>query len=287
VTLLVTVGALDAGPVGGLRALTAGVAELVAVAALDLGHVAGLRALLRDVAFLVAITADHDTLLLALLGAVTFLAAVAADIWLAVRAFVAEVSHLGTVLAFHVVHVARLRAFLGHVTLVTAVATATTTTLLRRLLAVTSTMTRLVAVDAHLDRLLDFTLLLLASGGGVARLLAVAADGDEAVHREASLTETVDVVLGSGRPPLGEDGALRLGGPLDRDGVFLVRLALEVDEGPVDSDVLLPGDEVGVELISTESLLKILKGGRADGLGVDKECLLMPVSMSSSKWYSR
>jgi hypothetical protein len=275
VALLVAVRALDARPVGGLRALAAGVAELVAVTALDLGHVARLGALLGDVALLVAVTANHDTLLLALLRAVTLLATVAADVRLTVRAVVAKVAHLGAVLALHVVHVARLGALLGHVTLVAAVAAATATTLLGRLLAVASTVTRLVAVDAHLDGLLHLALLLLASGGGVTRLLAVTADGDEAVHGEASLTKTVDVVLGSGRPSLGEDGALRLGRPLDGHGILLVGLALEVDESPVDGDVLLPGDEMGVEVVPAESLLEVLKGGSADGLGVDEEGLLV------------
>lgn len=81
-----TVGALDTGPVGRLRATTAGVAELVAVTALNLGHGFWLRTLLRDVAFLVAIAAGHDTLLVALLSAMTFLTAVAAGFRLAVRA---------------------------------------------------------------------------------------------------------------------------------------------------------------------------------------------------------
>jgi hypothetical protein len=275
VALLVAVRALDARPVGGLRALAAGVAELVAVTALDLGHVARLGALLGDVALLVAVTANHDTLLLALLRAVTLLATVAADVRLTVRAVVAEVAHLGAVLALDIVHVTRLGALLGHVTLVAAVAAATATTLLGGLLAVASTVTRLVAVDAHLDLLLDLALLLLASGSGVTRLLAVAADGDEAVHGETSLTKTVDVVFGGGRPSLGEDGALGLGGPLDGHRVLLVGLSLKVDESPVDGDVLLPGDEVGVEVVSTESLLEVLQGSGADGLGVDEEGLLM------------
>ena len=274
-TLLVAVGALNTRPVSRLGALATGVAELVAIAALDLGHVARLRALLGDVALLVAVTADHDTLLLALLGAVTFLATVAADVRLAIRAVVAEVTHLVTVLALDVVHVARLGALLGHVALVTAVATSAATTLLHRLLAVASTVTGLIAVDAHLDSLLDLALLLLAVGGHVARLFAVAADGDEAVHREAGLAKTVDVVLGGGRPSLGEDGALRLVGPLDGDSVLLVRLALEVDKGPVDSDVLLPGDQVSVELVAAESLLDVLEGGSTNGLGVDEESLSM------------
>jgi hypothetical protein len=260
------------------------VTELVAVAALDLGHVAGLRALLGDVALLVAVTADHDTLLLTLLGAVTLLTTVTADVGLAVRAVMAEVAHLGTVLALDIVHVAGLGALLRHVAFVAAVAAATATTLLERLLAVASTVTRLVAVDAHLNGLLDLTLLLLAPGGGVTWLLAVAADGDEAVHGETSLTETVDVVFGGGGPSLGEDGALGLGGPLDGHGVLLVGLALKVDKGPVDGDVLLLGDEVCVEVVSTESLLEVLEGGGADGLGVVEESLRISVSVSSSKW---
>jgi hypothetical protein len=275
VTLLLAVGALNAGPVSRLGALATGVAELVAVAALDLGHVARLRALLGDVAFLVAVTADHHTLLLALLGAVAFLAAVAADVGLAVRAVVAEVAHLVAVLAFDVVHVARLGAFLGHVTLVAAVATSAATTLLGRLLAVAGTVARLVAVDAHLDRLLDLALLLLAVGSRVTWLLAVAADGDEAVHREASLTKTIDVVLGGGGPSLGEDGTLWLSGPLDGDSVLLVWLALEVDKSPVDSDILLPGDQVCVELVAAEGLLDVLKISSTNGLGVDEEGLSM------------
>jgi len=284
VTLLVTVGTLNTGPVSGLGTLTAGVTELVAVAALDLGHVARLRALLGNVALLVAVTAGDDALFFALLGPVTLLATVAADVRLAVRAIVAEVAHLVTVLAFDVVHVARLRAFLGHVTFLAAVATAATTTLLRWLLAVTSTVAGLVTVDAHLDRLLDLTLLLLAVGCSVARLLAVATDGNEAVHWEASLTKAVDVLLWGGRPPLGEDGTLRLGGPLDGDSVLLIRLALEVDQSPVYGDVLLPGDQVGVELVAAEGLLEVLQGRGTNSLGIDEEGLWMSVNASSSIW---
>jgi hypothetical protein len=258
-------------------------AELVTVTALDLGHVARLRTFLGDVTFLVAVAAGDDTLVLALSGAVTFLAAVAANVRLAIRTVVAEVTHLVAVLALDVVHVARLGAFLGYVTLLAAVATSATATLLRRLLAVAGTVSDLITVDAHLDSLLHLALLLLTSGCGVTRLLAVAADGDEAVHRETSLTETVDVLLGGGRPSLGEDGALRLSGPLDGDGVLLVRLALEVDECPVHGDVLLPGDQVGVELVAAESLLEVLEIGGANSLGVDEERLSKSVSMSLSK----
>jgi hypothetical protein len=74
---------------------------------------------------------------LALLGAVTFLATVAADVGLAVRAVLAEVTHLGTILALHVVHVARLSALLRHVAFI-----AIATTLLQRLLTVSLARTK-------------------------------------------------------------------------------------------------------------------------------------------------
>ena len=259
-------------------------AELVAVAALYLGHVARLRALLGHVALLVAVAAGNDALLIALLGTMAFLTAVAADVGLAVGAVAREVSHLAAVLAFNIVHVGGLGALLRHVALFATVATTAAATLLQRLLAVASTMTNLVAVDALLDDLLRLPLLLLTVGSGVANLFAVLADDDEAVHGEASLTETVDVVFGRGGPSLGEDGTLGLGRPLDGHGVLLVGLALKVDKGPVDGDMLLLGDEVGVEVVSTESLLEVLEGGGADGLGVVEESLRISVSVSSSKW---
>lgn len=283
VALLVAVGALHTRPVGRLGAVTTGVTELVAVAALHLGHVAWLRTLLGDVTLLVAVAAGHDALLVALLRTMALLAAVAADVRLAVRAVAREVTHLAAVLALNIIHVGWLGALLGHMTILATVA-ATTATLLRWLLAVASTVTDFVAVDALLDDLLGLALLLLAVGPGVANLVAVLADDDEAVHREASLTESVDVLLRSLRPALGEDGTPRLGGPLDADGVLLVGLALEVDESPVDSNLLLLSDQVGVELLAAEGLLQILKGSVANRLGIGEECLKVSMLVRES-WH--
>jgi hypothetical protein len=272
VAFLVAVGALNTRPVSGLRAVTAGVAELVAVAALDLCHVARLRALLGNVTLLVAVAASNDTLLLALLGTVSFLTAVAADVRFTIGAVAGEVAHLAAVLALHVVHVNWLRAFLGHVA-VSAAVTATTTALLERLLAVAGTVTDLVAVDALLNLDLGLALLLLALRGGVADFVAVPADGNEAVHRESGLTKTVDVLLRAARPASGEGNTSRLGRPLDGDGVLLIRLALEIDKGPVDCDLLLLSDEVSVEFLTAEGLLEILQRDSADGLGIGEESL--------------
>ena len=192
------VGTLDTRPVSRFRAIAAGVAELIAVTALDLGHVARLRAFLRDVTLLVAVAAGHNALLLALLSTVTFLTAVTAKIGLAVRAAAREVAHLAAVLALNIIHVGRLRAFLRHVALFAAVATTSATTLLQRLLAVTSTVTNFVAVDTLLDDLVfRLTLFLLTLGPGVTNFFAVGADDDEAIHGEAGLTKAVDVFLGT------------------------------------------------------------------------------------------
>jgi hypothetical protein len=169
------------------------------------------------------------------------------------------------------------------VTILATVA-ATTATLLRWLLAVASTVTDLVAVDALLDDLLGLALLLLAVGSGVAHLVAVLADDDEAVHGEASLTESVDVLLRSLGPALSEDGTPRLGRPLDADGVFLVGLTLEVDESPVDSNFLLLGNQVGVELLATEGLLEILEGSVADGFCIGEEGLKVSMLVCES-WH--
>jgi hypothetical protein len=275
------VGALHAGPVGRLVTITASVAELVAVTALDLSHVLRLRALLRHVALLVAVAAGHDALLVTLLSAVAFLTAVAANIRLAVRAVAREVAHLAAVLALHVIHVRRLGALLRHVAVLTTVAT-TAATLLRRLLAVASTMSDLVAVDALLNDLLGLTLLLLTVGSGVADLFAVLADDDEAVHGEASLTKAVDVRLRILGPALSEDSTPRLSGPLDGHGVLLISLTLKVDESPVDGNLLLLCDQVGVELFATEGLLEVLQGSVANRLGVGEECLQIFLSACES-----
>jgi hypothetical protein len=272
VTLLVAVRALNTRPVSGLGAVTTGVAELVAVAALNLGHVTRLWALFGNVALLVAVAAGDDTLLLALLGTVTFLATVTADVRLTIGAVAGEVTHLTAVLALHVVHVDRLGALLGHVA-VSAAVTAATAALLERLLAVAGTVTDLVAVDTLLNLDLRFALLLLALGGGVADFVAVSADGNEAVHREPSLTKTVDVLLRAARPASSEGGTSRLGRPLDGDGELLIRLALEIDEGPVDCDLLLLSDKVSVEFLTAEGLLEILQRDSADGLGIGEESL--------------
>lgn len=267
------VGALHARPVGRLGTVAASMTELVAVAALYLGHVARLRTLLRHVALLVAVAAGHHALLIALLSTVTLLTTIAADVWLTVRAVAGEVAHLTAVLALDIVHVGWLRALLRHVALFATVTATTAATLLQRLLAVASTVTNLVAVDALLDDLLRLPLLLLAGGSGVANLFAVLADDHEAVHGEASLTEAVDVLLGSLRPAFGEDGTPRPGGPLDGDGVLLVGLALKVDESPVDGDLLLLSDQVCVEFLATEGLLEVLEGSVANRLGIGEECL--------------
>jgi hypothetical protein len=272
VALLVTVGALDARPVSRLGTVTASVAELVAVAALDLGHVARLRTLLGNVTLLVAVAASDDTLLLALLSTVAFLAAVAADVRLTVGTVTGEVAHLVAVLALDVVHVNRLRALLGHVTVLATVAAAAAA-LLDWLLAVAGTVTDLITVDTLLDLDLRLPLLLLTLGCSVADFVAVPADSDKAIHGETSLTEAVDVLLRAAWPPNGEGGTSRLGRPLERNGVLLVRLALEVDEGPVNSNLLLLGDKVSVEFLTAEGLLKILKRDGADGLGVGEESL--------------
>jgi hypothetical protein len=279
----VAVGALDTGPVGRLGAVTASVTELIAVAALHLGHVAWLWTLLRDVTLLVAVAASHDALLIALLCTMALLAAVAADVGLAVRAVAGEVTHLAAVFALNIIHVGWLGALLGHVTILATVA-ATTTTLLRRLLAVASTVTDLVAVDALLDDLLWLALLLLAVGSSVANLVAVLADDDEAIHGEASLTETVDVLLRSLGPALSEDGTPRLSGPLDADGVLLIGLALKVDESPVDGNLLLLGDQVGVELLAAKCLLEVLEGSVANRLGIGEECLKVSILVCGS-WH--
>ena len=114
---------------------------------------------------------------------------------------------------------------------------------------------------------------MLAVGPGVADLVAVLAHDDEAIHREASVTETVDVLLRTLGPAFGELGTPRLGGPLDRDGVLLVGLALQVDESPVDGNLLLLSDQVSVEVLAAEGLLEILKGGVANRFGIGEERL--------------
>ena len=182
---------------------------------------------------------------------------------------------MAAVLALDVVHVGRLRALLRHVAVLATVATASAT-LLQRLLAVASTVTNLVAVDALLNDLLGLALLLLAVGMGVANLVAVLADDNEAVHREASLTETVDVLLRALGPAFGELGTPRLGRPLDGDGVLLISFALKVDESPVDGNLLLLGDQVSVELFTAEGLLEVLQGSVTNRLGIGEERLESP-----------
>jgi hypothetical protein len=118
----------------------------------------------------------------------------------------------------------------------------------------------------------------------VANLVAVLADDDEAIHGEASLTETVDVLLRSLGPALSEDGTPRLSGPLDADGVLLIGLALKVDESPVDGNLLLLGDQVGVELLAAKCLLEVLEGSVANRLGIGEECLKVSILVCGS-WH--
>lgn len=62
-------------------------------------------------------------------------------------------------------------------------------------------------------------------------LIAVGTLLYHAIHDEARLSKTLDVLLGSGRPALRELRATRLRRELDADCELLIDLALQIDDG--------------------------------------------------------
>jgi hypothetical protein len=116
----------------------------------------------------------------------------------------------------------------------------------------------------------------------VANLLAVGAVGLQAVHGEASILQTLKVLLSTLGPAFSEDGTARLESLLERDLVLLVSVALEVDVGvDLGRNGLLLGDEVVLEVGLAEALLKLDKGELRSELAVGPEGLNEVVNVAS------
>lgn len=86
--------------------------------------------------------------------------------------------------------------------------------------------------------------------------------------------ETSDVLLGRRWPSLRERGTSRLRRPLEGDDELLAILTLKVDDSMRVRDLLLLGDEVGVELGIAESALQLGKRNFWERLRVLDEALL-------------
>ena len=110
----------------------------------------------------------------------------------------------------------------------------------------------------------------------VSELTTVAAERNTAVLDVAARSKALDVlgwVLG---PTLSHLRTTRLGGELDGEDVFAVRVADEVNDGHVGGDLLLLGDEKDAETVLTESLLdgrkaELIHGGTSVGTEADTE----------------
>jgi hypothetical protein len=158
--------------------------------------------------------------------------------------------------------------------LATVLALTTATTDSARFGAITNVVAFVVAVRAGNLGLLDHLLLFGAVLHGVTNLLAVGAVGLQAVHGEASILQTLEVLLVALGPAIGENGAARLESLLEGDLVLLVGIALEVDVGvDLGRNGLLLGNEVVLEVGLTEALLKLNEGELRGELTVQPEGL--------------
>ena len=143
-----------------------------------------------------------------------------------------------------------------------------------RLRAVADVVAFVVAVGASNLGLLHHLLLLGAELHAVTNLLAVGAVRLQAVHGEASIVQTLKVLLRALGPAFGEDGATRLESLLEGDLVLFVSVALEVNVGvDLGRDSLLLGNEVVLEVGLAEALLKLDEGKLRGELAVDPESL--------------
>jgi len=177
------------------------------------------------------------------------------------RAVLDEVTLLATVLAFDIAAAATGSA---------------------RLRAVADVVALVVAVGAGNLGLLDDLLFFGAGLHGVTDLLAVRAVWLQAVHGEASIVQTLKVLLRALGPAFGKDGATRLKTLLEGDLILLVSVALEVDVGvDLRRDSLLLGNEVVLEAGLAEALLKLKDGELRGELGVDPEGLDEVVGIAS------
>lgn len=91
-------------------------------------------------------------------------------------------------------------------------------------------------------------------------LVAVATLLHHAVHHEASLRQTGEVLLRGRRPAFSELGTTRLGAELYADDEALVNLSLEIDDGVRVGDLLLLGDEMRVHAVTAEGILQDVEG---------------------------
>lgn len=158
----------------------------------------------------------------------------------------------------------------------------TATTNSTRLRAVANVVAFVVAVGASNLGFIHHLLLLGAELHAVTNLFAVGAVGLQAVHGEASIVQTLEVLLGALGPAFGKDGATRLESLLEGDLILLVSIALEVDVGvDLGRDSLLLGNEVVLEVGFAEALLKLDEGELRGELAVDPEGLNKVVDIAS------
>lgn len=101
-----------------------------------------------------------------------------------------------------------------------------------------------------------------------------------AVKDEAGLRETSHILLLRLWPALRKSGAARLVGELDRDGVLLIDLALEIDDGMGVRDLLLLGDEVGVHASLAEDFFKLYEGKLGVSFPIGEDALQSGTSQS-------
>jgi hypothetical protein len=132
-----------------------------------------------------------------------------------------------------------------------------TTWLPALVLAVTDTMAFFTAEEASDDRLNRSHLLIRTSASGVTKFAAVVAFWHTAVKRNAGVSKTSEILCGGFRPLVDKTRAGGVRGGEVAHSVLLVNIALDVDNGPSLTDVLLHGNQIDAEAPLAELLLQL------------------------------
>jgi len=243
-----------------LFATSDSVAHLPAVAALDPGVVPRLGTVLGKMTKLVAVPALRllgVARLVAVLGHMLDRVTIAASSRGDIGTVLGEMAGFVALAALDALSRTRLRTLLGVMALLVTVPA-----LMRIeacLCAVASTMSSLLAIDTGNLGLMTWALrlLLFAVLANMAKFTAVPTERDTAVLHEASRSEAANILLWGLGPTLSHLCATRLGRKLDGKDEFTIRIANEVDNGHVCSDLLGLGNEMNTQAIIAKRLLDV------------------------------
>lgn len=126
--------------------------------------------------------------------------------------------------------------------------------------AVACSVTNLGAIDAGDGWSMGLSLwnLFLAVFLDVAKFSTVGANGDTTIMDKATGRQTLEVLLGRFGPAFGHLDTTRLGRGLDGQNELALGVSDKIDNGHVDSNLLLLGDEEDWEVVVAESSLNSL-----------------------------